>query len=57
VSPKGETVNVEAVASSDKCFERSAVRAVESWRYRPKVVNGEAQWVYGQQTSVVFEAE
>jgi protein TonB len=56
VTPSGETTNVRAAASSDRCYERSAIRAVEGWRYRPKVVNGEAEWVYGVETTIIYEA-
>ncbi|MCQ8185994.1 energy transducer TonB [Parvularcula maris] len=57
VTPSGETTNVRAVASSDRCYDRSAIRAVEGWRYRPKVVNGEPQWVYGVETTIVYEVQ
>ena len=36
-------------------FGRAACRAVEKWKYRPKVVNGEALPVIGVQTLLTFK--
>jgi len=55
VAPDGRTANVEVVSSTDRCFERSAKRAVENWRYSPKMQSGEAVWRYNVETTIVFE--
>lgn len=55
VSPEGLVANPEVVASTDRCFERAALRAVQQWRYRPVTRNGEAVWFYGYQTTIIFE--
>ena len=57
ISPTGETANVEAVSSTDTCYERSAIRAVAQWRYEPAVRDNEPVWSYGEQTTVVFEIQ
>jgi len=57
ISPTGETANVEAVSSTDVCYERSAIRAVQQWRYEPAVRDNEPVWSYGEQTTVVFEIQ
>jgi protein TonB len=36
-------------------FERAALKAVERFRYKPRVVNGEATTVNGVQHLVTFE--
>ncbi|MEM7741473.1 MAG: energy transducer TonB [Pseudomonadota bacterium] len=57
VAPTGETANVEAVESSKRCLERSAIRAAQGWRYTPKVQNGEPVWQYGINTTIRFRLE
>ena len=55
IAPDGQTSNVRVVSSTDSCFDRSAKRAVEGWRYNPRMERGEAVWRYGRQTTIVFQ--
>jgi len=57
VTPEGTTTNVRVVDSSNSCFNRSASRSVERWKYQPKIVDNAPQWRRGVQTSVVFVLE
>lgn len=41
VNPDGTTSNVRASCSSD-LFRRAATRAVEGWRYQPRIAEGQA---------------
>ena len=50
VTPDGTPTNIIAVDCSSSLFERSSVRAVERWRYEPKIQNGNAVWRRGVQT-------
>lgn len=55
VTPDGQTTNIEAVDSSNSCFNRAAIRSVERWKYQPKIVDNEAQWRRGVVTQIKFQ--
>ncbi|MEE4211922.1 MAG: energy transducer TonB [Parvularcula sp.] len=55
VDPSGNVVNVNVIDSTDRCYDRYAVRAAERWKYQPKIVKGEAQPRRGVRTVIVFE--
>ncbi len=57
VTPEGQTTNANVVDSSNSCLNRAAVRSVERWKYQPKIVDNEAQWRRGVQTTVTFVLE
>lgn len=57
VTPNGSTTNVRIVESSDKVFERNAIRAAERFKYKPKVVDGEPVSVDGVRTEITFVLE
>jgi protein TonB len=55
VDPQGSVVNVRVIDSTDRCYNRYAVRAAERWKYQPKIVKGEAQPRFGVRTQIKFE--
>lgn len=55
VDPSGNVVNVEVVDSTDRCYDRYAVRAAQRWKYQPKVVEGEQVPRRGVETTIRFE--
>jgi len=55
VDPAGNVVNVRVIDSTDRCYDRYAIRAAERWKYQPKVVEGEAQPRRGVRTAIRFE--
>ena len=55
VTPDGQTTNIEVIDSTNSCFNRSAARSVERWKYQPKIVDNEAQPRRGVQTVIVFQ--
>lgn len=55
VTESGTVQDVEVVESSSSLFERAAIRAVEKWKYKPKMVNGKPTKRYGVQTVISFE--
>ena len=55
VTKAGEVTDVEVIASSDTCFNRSAVRSAQRWKYQPKIVDGEPQPRIGVETVIQFE--
>ncbi|MGB5166687.1 MAG: energy transducer TonB [Woeseiaceae bacterium] len=57
VSAAGTVTNLRVVASSHKGFERSALNAAERFRYKPRVIDGEAQTTYGVRAILRFEME
>lgn len=57
VTPNGSTTNVRVLESSDRIFERNAVRAAERFKYKPKVVNGKAVSVDDVRTEITFVLE
>lgn len=42
VNPDGTTTNVSVIQCSDSMFEREGIRAVERYKYAPKIVDGQA---------------
>lgn len=55
VTPEGQTTNIEAIDSTNSCFNRSAIRSVERWKYQPKIVDNQAEPRRGVQTVIVFQ--
>ena len=55
VTPMGSTVNVVVIESSNRLFERNAVRAAERFKYKPRIVDGEAVAVEGVRNRIEFE--
>jgi protein TonB len=55
VTPDGSVVNVQVVGSTNTCFNRAATRAVERWKYQPRIVGGEAQARHGVRTQITFD--
>lgn len=55
VTPDGTTTNARVVDSTNSCLNSAAIRSVERWKYQPKIVDNQAQWRRGVQTSVAFE--
>lgn len=54
VSPDGQVVNAEVLESTNSCFNRAARRAVQQWKYDPKIVDNEPQPRFGVRTSFTF---
>lgn len=54
VDPSGNVINVNVLDSTDRCYDRYAVRAAERWKYQPKVVDGQQVPRRGVQTTIVF---
>ncbi len=57
VTPAGQTTNIEVIDSSNSCFNRSAARSVERWKYQPKIVDNNAEWRRGVVTQITFRLE
>lgn len=57
VTPEGTVVNTRVVESTNTCFNRAAMRAVERWRYNPKIVDNVARPRTGVRTVLDFELE
>jgi protein TonB len=55
VTKLGKTANVVVLESTSKVFEKPAIKATLRYRYKPKVVDGEAMDVHHVQTKVTFE--
>lgn len=54
VTPEGTVVNPQVLDSTNTCFNRAALRAVERWRYQPRIVDNQAKPRFGVRTSLVF---
>jgi len=57
VTPEGSVVSPRVVESTNACFNRAALRAVERWRYQPRVVDNVAQPRFGVRTAIDFGME
>jgi len=42
VNPSGNVQDVKVVSSTNKGFEQSAIEAVQKWKFKPGIKNGEA---------------
>ena len=56
VTPDGTPTNIEPL-DCPSVFVRSTVRAVERWRYEPRIENGNAVWRRGVQTQLDYRLD
>lgn len=56
VTPDGTPTNIQAL-ECDGMFERATIRAVERWRYEPKVQDGTAVWRRGVVTQLDYQLD
>lgn len=55
ISPAGRPINIRVQAAEpSSIFNKAAMRALSSWKYRAKTVDGQAVVQYGQQTRMRF---
>lgn len=54
VDPSGQPQNIRVIDSSSSCFNRSATRSVERWKYQPKIESNEPKWRRDVVTRVTF---
>lgn len=57
VTPEGTVVNTRVIESSNSCFNRAAMRAVERWRYNPKIVDNVPEPRFGVRHVIEFALE
>ena len=57
VTNTGATENIRVISSSHSVFNRNAVRAIQKFKYKPRVVNGVPVPVTGVQFRMTFELE
>jgi len=57
VTTAGTTRDIRSIESSHSIFERSCIEAAERFRYRPRVVNGEAIEVPGVRNRCVYRLD
>jgi len=57
VTPEGNVVNPRVLNSTNSCFNRAAMRAVERWRYNPKIVDNVAEPRLGVRTVIDFQLD
>jgi protein TonB len=55
VSPSGSVKDVVVVESTAEIFERPAIDAVMKFRYKPRIVDGQAVEVHGVQNKIMFD--
>ncbi|MEM6649397.1 MAG: TonB family protein [Pseudomonadota bacterium] len=55
VTPEGEVTDVQVVDSTQSCFNRSAIRSAQRWKYQPKIVEGKPAPRIGVETVIRFE--
>lgn len=54
VTPKGKPVNVKAISCSEAIFSESSVKAVQKFRYNPKLEDGRPVWMRGEEIKITF---
>jgi len=55
IDTDGIPQHIEAIESTNSCFEKASITAVSKWRYRPKTVSGMPVVRTGVRTTIVFE--
>ncbi|WBQ09540.1 energy transducer TonB [Hyphomonadaceae bacterium ML37] len=54
VTPDGNPTNINILNCTSTLFQSATVRAVERWRYEPRIEGGNAVWRRGVQTTLVY---
>ncbi len=54
VSPQGSPYEIQAIKCSQSLFERNSIKAVQKWKYAPKIVDGNAVSMVGVETTIRF---
>jgi len=58
ITATGGVMNAEVVDAEPKgCFERSALRAIRQWKYRPMIVDEKPVPQYGKEQRITYELE
>lgn len=57
VTSKGRTANIRVKESSNACFNKSAIKALKQWRYRPKKIDEKPVWRRNLSTQFFFQAK
>lgn len=57
VTRTGTTRDIGVIESSSSLFERAAVDSAAKYKYKPRVINGEAVEVPGVRTKITFQLE
>ena len=57
VTPDGTPTNINVTRCDSSLFERSTIRAVERWRYEPRVDDGVAVWRRGVETRLDYQLQ
>jgi periplasmic protein TonB len=55
VTPDGQTTNIQVIDTTNSCFNSSARRSVERWKYQPKIVDNKPEWRRGVVTQISFD--
>jgi len=54
VTPDGNPTHINILNCTSTLFQSATVRAVERWRYEPRIEGGNAVWRRGVQTTLVY---
>jgi protein TonB len=54
VTPDGQPTNITVVSCSSSLFQSTSIRAVERWRYEPRIEGGNAVWRRGVRTTLDY---
>jgi protein TonB len=58
INKEGTVENVQVVeADPANIFDRAAIRAVEKFKYKPRIVNGQPAYRYGVQFQFTFNLD
>jgi protein TonB len=57
VTPDGQPTNISIVSCTSTLFQAATIRAVERWRYEPRIEGGNAVWRRGVQTRLDYQLE
>ncbi len=55
VDIQGHTKNVKVIRSSNKLFNKSAIRAAQKFRYEPPLKDGQPYEIHGMENTILYE--
>lgn len=57
VTPNGQVTNIVLIESTDSVFESAAIKAAERFKFKPRIIDGEALASYGIQNMFRFSLD
>ena len=57
ITPEGTTDNIRIIQSTHSCFSAAAIAAVKTWRFEPRMVDGQPTIQKDTETQITFQPD